>query len=232
MRLLLVNANTNAAVTSRLLSLAQGFASAGTDISPKTAQFGVAAVATRAEGLVADAAAIEAVARHEAPFDGVVVAMSYDSAVEALREMTGKPVVGLTSALLSASLITGERLGLVCLGHDLIPRYDEMVRRAGVRHRIAGLSAVEGMAVYAGSQTPGIEAAVSAAALGLVEGAGADAIGLVGAGMAGMAARIGRIRNAPVLDPLGTAVAQVEMLVRLSGVAPDDRATPRPEPAA
>jgi allantoin racemase len=64
MRILLLNPNTTAAVTERLMSTAQKVVSTGTTLVPVTATRGVPYIATRAEAQIGGAIALEMLAEN------------------------------------------------------------------------------------------------------------------------------------------------------------------------
>ena len=92
MRILVLNANTTDFVTQTAAAEARRVASPGTEIVPATADFGAAIVATRSEHAIAEHAAVVLAARHAPGCDAVVIAVSYDTGLKALREMLDIPV--------------------------------------------------------------------------------------------------------------------------------------------
>src|SRR5258708_35257066 len=110
MRILVLNANTTDFVTETAAAEARRVASPGTEIIAVTADFGAAIVATRAEHAVAEHAAVVLAARHAPGCDGVVIAVSYDTGLKALREMLPSPVVGITDAALRTAGMLGRAI--------------------------------------------------------------------------------------------------------------------------
>ncbi|MEO8684827.1 MAG: aspartate/glutamate racemase family protein, partial [Devosia sp.] len=111
MRLLLLNANTTCAVTDFCVDAARRFARPDTIISGSTGQFGAANITSRAQNVVAGHALIDLVQQHASNHDCILIAVSYDTALLAAREISQIPVIG-EAALRSASLV-GRRIGLV-----------------------------------------------------------------------------------------------------------------------
>src|ERR1044072_2675839 len=106
MRILVLNANTTDFVTQTAATEARRVASPGTEIVTATAHFGAAILATRRAHAIAEDGAVGLAARHAKGCDAVVIAVSYDTGLKALREMLDVPVVGMTeAALLSACML-------------------------------------------------------------------------------------------------------------------------------
>src|SRR5436305_13074772 len=110
MRILVLNANTTHFVTETAAAEGRRVASPGTEILTATADFGAAIVATRTEHAIAEHAAVILAARHVQDCDAVVIAVSYDTGLKALREMLSVPALGMTEAALLTPCSPGGRL--------------------------------------------------------------------------------------------------------------------------
>lgn len=107
MRLLLLNPNTSPFITEQVASQARRCARGGTEIVAATGGFGARVITTRTEQAIAEHATLDALAHHADGCDAVVLAVSYDTALLAAREMLAIPVVGITEAALQARLAPG-----------------------------------------------------------------------------------------------------------------------------
>src|SRR3954465_3479497 len=190
MRILVLNANTTAFVTDTAAAEARRVASAGTEIVPVTADFGAAIVATRTEHAVAEHAAVTLAARHARGCDAVLIAVSYDTGLKALREMLPVPVVGMTEAALLTACMLGGKNGLVGFGPRVWPIYRELVESYGLGGRIAGSRVLENTSAYKPGDYTALDAELVAIAQDLIEKDGAESIILLGAVMAGASRRI------------------------------------------
>jgi allantoin racemase len=216
MRILVLNANTTGFVTETAAAEGRRVASAGTEIVPVTADFGAAIVATRTEHAIAEHAAVELAARHAKGFDAVVIAVSYDTGLKALREMLPVPVVGMTEAALLTACMVGGRIGLIGFGARVWPIYRELVEGYGLAGRIAGNRVLENTSAYKPGDYTALDAELVAAARDLIEKDGAESIVLLGAVMAGASRRIEARVPVPVLDGMRCAIPQAEALVRVA----------------
>jgi allantoin racemase len=220
MRILVLNANTTDFVTQTAANEARRVAAPGTEIVPATADFGAAIVATRAEHAVAEHAAVVLAARHAPGCDAVVIAVSYDTGLKALREMLSIPVVGMTEAALLTACMLGGPIGLIGFGKRVWPIYRELIDGYGLSGRIAGQRILENTSAYKPGDYTALDAELVTNAHDLIEQDGAETIFLLGAVMAGVARRIEERVPVPVLDGMRCAIPQAEALVRIGARKP------------
>jgi allantoin racemase len=213
MKLLIANSNTSDFVTGRVAAGARAAARPGTEIVPATGRFGARVIATRTELAVAEHATLDLLAEHATGCDAVVIAVSYDSALSAAREMLDIPVVGMTEAALLTACMLGGRIGLVVVGRRVLPIYQETVARHGLDARVGGWRAIESTAPYSAGDQTEVDALTVAAACDLVERDGCEVVVLTGAVMAGVPARLQGSVPVPLLDGVSCGVRMAELLV-------------------
>ena len=220
MRLLLVNSNTSSFVTDKVAAAARDAAGAATEIVPVTGRFGARVIATRTELAIAEHATIDLLAEHAPGCDAVLIAVSYDVALWAAREMLSIPVVGITEAALLCASMLGTRIGVVVFGARVLPIYQERIAQYGFTGRIAGWRAVESSAPYAAGDQSQADALTIAAVRDLVERDGAEVVVLTGAVMAGVPPRLQPQVPVPLLDGISCGVRQAELLAALAPAKP------------
>jgi allantoin racemase len=213
LRILVANPNTTPEVTGLCERAARAVASPGTEILPLTGRFGARIINSRAENAIAAHAMLELLADHATAADAVLLAVSYDTALLAARELLPVPVVGMTEAAMLAACLLGTRFGLVTFG--TAPVYRELVALNGLTGRLVGVRTVAASAKDAYSNPAAVDALVASSATALAEAEGAEAVVLCGAAMAGMPARIADRVPVPVLDGIAAGIGMCEMLVRL-----------------
>lgn len=216
MQLLVLNANTSDFVTQRVCGQARLAAAPGTVIIPATAGFGARVIATRSELAIAEHAVLDALAHRAEGCDAVVLAVSYDTALLAAREMLPIPVVGITEAALLTACLLGTRLGVVVFGHRMLPVYQELATRYGLAARIAGWRALESEAPYSDGDQTTVDQLMVDAVSDLVARDDCEVVVLAGAVMAGVPDRLQPRVSVPLIEGVSCAVAQAEMLVRLA----------------
>src|SRR3954463_7658017 len=104
-RILLVNANTSAETTARMLGIAGEIAPAGVSLAGLTVPFGVPLITTEAQLAVAEEAVLTATPAAAAGADAVLVAAFGDPGVEQLRAALGIPVIGIAEAAFAAAAV-------------------------------------------------------------------------------------------------------------------------------
>lgn len=212
MRLLVANANTTEAITARCAEVARAAAAPGTEIIPATPDFGPEVIATRVENAIAAHALLALLARHAGRVDGVLLAVSHDTALEAARQLMPCPVVGMTEAACLAACLVGGRFGLVTFGG--VETYRERIAQHGLAGRCAALFGVE-TTPQAVLRNPESAARMIGEAIEEVVRAGADAVVLGGAALAGMAPALQQTARVPLLDGIACGVKWLEGLVAL-----------------
>ncbi len=135
MKILLANANTTAAVTEICAASARAAAAPGTEIVAVTPHFGPAIISSRAENAIAAHGIIDALAEHHGGCDAAILAVSYDTALTAARQLLPIPVIGMTEA----ACLTLSGLALVAASP-----YDAASDPEGVAAKVA--EAAEGLA--------------------------------------------------------------------------------------
>jgi allantoin racemase len=214
MKVLLVNGNTTQAVTDRVVAEATRCASSGTSVAGVTARFGVSIVSTEAEEEVARHAVLDALAASYAGHDAAILAISFDTALLGARQIVPIPVIGMTEASLLTACLLGRRFGLISFGQSSRAMYLDLVQRAGLTQRMVALETIELPNSASYLREGGQDVAVISASTRLIE-AGADAVVVTGAAVAGIAHRLRAQLSVPLLDGIACAVGQAETLVRL-----------------
>ena len=210
MRILLANANTTKAITDLCAIAGRAAASPGTEIVAATPRFGPAVIATRVENAIAGHALLELLAEYAGEVDGVLLAVSHDTALDAARQLMPCPVLGMTEAACLVAMTQGGRFGLVTFGN--VEMYRELLARHGFSARLAGLAGVDATPQESLADPDGVAAKVQGAIAGLVA-QGADSVVLGGAAMAGMGARL--VADVPLLDGIACGVRLLEGIVGL-----------------
>jgi len=213
MRLLLINGNTIAAMTDRLVAAAQRMAGDGIEVSGATARFGGRYIATRATYAIAGHAALDAYAEHAEGADAVLLACFGDPGLAALREIADVPVIGMAEAACREAARRG-RFAIVTGGAAWRPMLEELVATLGLADRLAAIRTVAptGREIAADpTASAGMLAAECRAAA--VED-GAEVVILGGAGLVGLAELIAAEVPVPLIDGLAAAVGAARRALR------------------
>jgi allantoin racemase len=211
-RILVCNANTTQAVTDACAAAARATAGPGTEIIAATPRFGPRIITTRAENAIAAHALLETLAEHREGTDAAILAVSYDTALEAARQLMPFPVVGMTEAACLFACTVATRFGIATFNQA--QSYRELVAHHGLAGRFTGVHITGGQATDMFSDPNGTSARLLAAIERCVAD-GAEAVILGGAALAGQAARLQPKVVVPLLDGIACATVLAESLVRL-----------------
>ncbi|MGP9822694.1 aspartate/glutamate racemase family protein [Salinarimonas sp. NSM] len=203
-RILVVNPNSNEAVTAGLAEALAGYAlPGGPRIDCLTLAEGPFNIETQAdiESVVLPLARLVA---REKPAATVIACFS-DPGVQVCREATRAPVFGMREAGILAALARADRFGIIAVQTRSIRRHLRAVREIGVGERLAGDRALEITVAQAASDT-GAFARLVEVGRTLRDLDGAEALVLGCAGMARHRAPLEAELGVPVIDPVQAAV--------------------------
>jgi allantoin racemase len=222
MRLLLINPNTSANITERMVLAARAALGDDVQVVGATAAFGPAVIGTRTEAAIAAHAALDVAAREAGGHDAVVLGVSLDCGLGALRELLGVPVSAMTESGLALAGMLGQRIGLLTLGSRMLPLYRELVAAYGVQDRLVSWRGLELPGAFGAGSAPSPQVAdsVAAAVADMVAADGAEAVLLSGAVLAGYAALLRDRVEIPLVDCAAAAALQAVALLRLGARAP------------
>ena len=198
MNLLVINPNTTGAVTQRVAEAARE-ALPGVAVSSCTGRFGAAYISSRASFAVAGHAALDCLCEHAAGADAVLLACFGDPGLDALREVSPVPVIGLVEAACHEAAAGGRRFAIVTGGERWEPMLREAIAARGLGD---GLAAIHTVAPTGGQIAEDPEGALDLLAVSCrtcVDRYGAEAVILGGAGLLGLASRIAPRCPAPVI---------------------------------
>lgn len=199
MRLLCLNANRTSFVTATVASELRAVLGPCATVIEATADFGPDVIRTHLDQAIATHAAVDLAARHAANIDAVLVAASFDPAVEALRGLLGKPVLGISQASITFARMIGRRIGYVSAGAISTPLYRDTLSRYDIDRDCADWQVVETPAAYAQGDKTSVHAIVTEAVQRLAEN-GADVAVLLGAVYCGLARKLGASSPIPIVD--------------------------------
>lgn len=216
MRLLIINPNISESVTALIEAEARRTAAPGTELTMKTAPFGVAYIETRFEALIGAYATAQVAAEHVAGHDAVIVAAFGDPGLGGLREALPVPVLGLSESALASACLLGHSFSIIAISQRISAWYREVVEANGLIGRLASIRALDQPLAGIGSvQTDHAEALRALCERAVAED-GAEVIILAGAPLAGLARAVRGELPVPVVDGVSSAVRHAETMVALA----------------
>ena len=204
-RILVINPNSTQAVTDGIAQAVAGLAlPGGPRIDCATLAEGPPGIETQqhVDGVVGPLCAL--IGREAA--DAYVIACYSDPGLHSAREVTDKPVLGISECGLLTACTMGERFGVVSILAGSIPRHLRAVRQMGLWDRMAG-DRVLGLGVVELTDRARVFDRMVSVAADLRDKDGANVLVLGCAGMAYLRADLEREAGIPVIDPTQAAVA-------------------------
>jgi allantoin racemase len=231
MKLLLINPNTSAAMTAGIAQAAREVAAPGTEVTAVHPSFGPASIEGHYDDVFGAAGVAEQV-RLAAPHDAVVIACFGDPGLDAAREATSAPVLGIAEAAFHAASFLATGFSVVTTMTRTCVIAERLVQRYGFERSCRGIH---------GTDIPVLDLeACGGHTLDLIEAAARDALardrsGAIVLGCAGMAALCRTLQQrlgVPVIDGVAVAVKFAESLAALGlGTSKQgDYAAPLPKP--
>jgi allantoin racemase len=232
MKLLLINPNTSAVMTAGMAAAAQQVAAAGTSVVGRHPSFGPVSIESHFDEAFGAAGVAEVV--HAAAgegFDAMVIACFGDPGLDAARELTDAPVLGIAEAAFHAASFLATGFSVVTTMTRTCVIAERLVHRYGFERSCRGIHGTDIPVLaleHGGEDTVAqIEAAARAALA-------ADRSGAIVLGCGGMAALCSKLQQrlgVPVIDGVSVAVKFAEGLATL-GLRTDkggDYAAPLPK---
>ena len=215
MRLLIINPNISESVTALIEAEALRSASLGTQITMRTAAFGVAYIETRFESMIGAYATAQLAAEHHDGHDAVIVAAFGDPGLAALREVLPVPVLGMTESALATACLLGHRFSIVAISQRIQAWYREVIEANGLIGRLASIRALDRPLASIGNVQDDHAEALRTLCERAVREDGAEVIVLAGAPLAGLARSLRGQLAVPVVDGVSSAVRHAETLFAL-----------------
>lgn len=219
MNLLVVNPNTTESVTRRLHDHVSAIIGDEATVRSVTATVGAAYISDELSFAIGAYAALDAVAADIAEHgvaDALLLGCFGDPGIDALRQLTGRPVVGLAEAAMREAASYG-RFAIVTGGTAWKPMLERLARALGWREALQAVHVVEAT----GAQLAGDPNAAVALLRGVCLQASeeVDAVILGGAGLAGMAEKIESAMDVRLIDSVSAGARALELAARKAGPA-------------
>ena len=216
MRLLVVNPNTSASMTTRIGEAASAAAALSTQIHAVNPESGPASIEGYFDEAFAVPGALLEIAKGEAEgFDAFVVACFDDTGLDAARCLATGPVLGIGEAAFHVASFVAHRFSVVTtLSRSIAPIEGNLVKY-GLDKRCARVRACEVPVLALDDPASGARDRLSQEIERAKAEDGAEAIVLGCAGMADLAATMARRHALPVIDGVAAAVKLAEALVSL-----------------
>ena len=216
MKLLLVNPNTSTAMTSAMAQTAQAVAAPGTLVVGRQPSFGPVSIEGHFDDVFGAAGVAEQVrlAQGEA-FDAVVIACFGDPGLDAARELTTAPVLGIAEAAFHAASFVATGFSIVTTMTRTCVIAERLVQRYGFERCCRGIHGTDIPVLALEACGEDVLAQIENAARQALRQDRSGAIVLGCGGMAALCRTLQARLGVPVVDGVSAAVKMAEALVAL-----------------
>ncbi|MGL4241382.1 MAG: aspartate/glutamate racemase family protein [Beijerinckiaceae bacterium] len=199
MKLLIINPNTTDAMTRKVEAAASAYLPPAIKITAVGGRFGPAYIASRAAFAVASHAALDAYAAHGAGADAILLACFGDPGLDAIREVSPVPAIGLVEASAHQAGANGRRFSIVTGGALWEPMLRESLLVRGLSQGLASIRTVAPDGGTIARDPQGALTLLGEACDRCIREDGAEAVVLGGVGLIGLAERLQETRSYPVI---------------------------------
>ncbi len=220
MKLLIVNPNTSAAMTRNIAAAAQAVAAPGTRIAACQPSFGPLSIEGFYDEAYATAGVAEQVMRHAGPqaLDApaaIVIACFGDPGLDAAREVSGAPVLGVAEAAFHAASFVATGFSVVTTMTRTCVIAEHLLHKYGFERRCRGVHGTDIPVLALEDGGAGSVDQIEAVAREALSRDRSGAIVLGCAGMAALCTELTQRLGVPVIDGVSAAVKLAEALVGL-----------------
>jgi allantoin racemase len=205
-RILVINPNSNTAVTAAIDAAADPFRFAdGPEIVSLTLEDGPYGVETQKD---ADSVTmpLRRTLDEAVDFDAFVIACYSDPGIQVCREARRGPVFGIGECAIATALTRGDRFGVLAISNRSVARHMRYLRQIGMTSRLAGERSLDMSVAETASGKGTLERMIEVGRV-LTQQDGADVLIMGCAGMARHRSELEKQVGVPVIDPTQAALA-------------------------
>ncbi len=209
MRILIINPNSDEEMTKAIQKAADNFAGGDFEAVCKPTPGAPAFIETYEDQIKAAPEMIRLVRENEEKFNAFVVACHCDPNLDAIKEITKRPVVGIGEASMKIASMLGHRFSVVSSSKHSIPNKEALASKYDLQDMLASVRAPADEMSECDEEEKIMRAAQSA-----IEEDMAEVIVLGCAGMAGLDKQLQKKLGVPVLDGVACALIIASGLVK------------------
>jgi allantoin racemase len=198
-RLALLNPNTDARHTSAMGDVARAVLPDSCEVTAVSAERGPSSLESAVDSAVAGAEVVSLM-RSLPAHDAYLIACFGDPALDAARELTRAPVVGIGEAAAQAAAAISKRFAVITTLPRGIAAIEDSLGRQGLRGRCVGVVPLRIPVAEQGAEHDETTDAIVDAGMHLVLERGAEALILACGGMAEIARKVQQRVGVPVCD--------------------------------
>jgi len=195
MKILIINPNSDDGMAAAIQESAEAFAEGAFEVRTVSTPGAPRFIESHGDEIVCGPGMMEIMRENEAAHDAFVIACHSDVNIEAMRELTAKPVIGIGEASMKLASFLGRTFSVVTTHQHSVPGKLEQVRKCHLEGQLASIRAPE----KGEKGLRGVDLFMGLSRRAKDED-GAEVIVLGCAGLAGMDRKIREGLDLPVLD--------------------------------
>ncbi|MGD2178571.1 MAG: aspartate/glutamate racemase family protein [Anaerolineae bacterium] len=216
MRIFVINPNTSESMTDHIRRELQKIKRPGTQLKVVCSEYGPITIESAYDEALAQPATLERVRQaNEEAYDAVILACFSDPGLDAAKEISEIPVIGIEEATMHVAAMLGHRFSITTSGYNRVPTRELHVRERGLESSYASTLVLEMSVKEMDEEPEKAKARILEVARDAVEEDGTEVIILGCAGLAGYAEDAERELGVVVLDPTSVALKVAEAMVDL-----------------
>lgn len=201
MKILVINPNSDSSMTAAIQESAEAFAQGTFQLRTVSTPGAPRFIESHGDEILCGPGMMEIVRKNEGDYDAFVIACHSDVHIEAIRESTTKPVIGIGEASMKLASFLGRTFSVVTTHQHSVPGKLEQIRKNHLQDQLASVRAPD-----QGEEGLGGVDLFMKLARRAKEEDGAEVIVLGCAGLAGMDRAIRETLDIPVLDGVACAL--------------------------
>jgi allantoin racemase len=143
MKIMIINPNSDLDMTEAIQRTATNFAQGDFEVVCKPTPEAPVFIETYEDEIKAGPGMVRLIRENEDAFDAFVVACHSDPNLDAMKEITKKPVVGIAEASMKIASMLGDRFSVVSDNKHSIPNKEFLVRKYNLKDALASVRAPE-----------------------------------------------------------------------------------------
>jgi len=216
MKIFVINPNTSESMTDHIRRELEEIKRSDTELTVVNPEHGPVSIESAYDEALAGPPTLELVRRaNEEGYDAIVLACFSDPSLDAAKEVSDVPVIGIEEATLHIAAMLGHKFSIMTSLSSRIPTRDLHVRLHGLESAFASAPALNMPVLEMDANPEKAKARILELARQAVQEDGAEVIVLGCAGLAGYAEDIERELGAVVLDPTSVAFKVAEAVADL-----------------
>ena len=207
MKIFVINPNTSQTMTDHIREALEGVKRPDTELTVTCPDRGPETIESAYDEAFAIPPTLELVKKaNKEGYDAVILACFSDPGLEAAREVSVIPIIGIEESTLHMAAMLGARFSILTPRKQRIPSKCEHVHIRGLSHFLASVRSLDLSVAETDSDPAKTKQRLINVAKTAVEKDGAEVIIMGCAGMAGYAREIEDILGVKVLDPVAIAL--------------------------